>query len=53
MLKYNNINIAYTSYINEKLILFPSDTNGDKWNKIKNVIHKAVSKHFEKKLTKA
>jgi hypothetical protein len=42
----NNINIAYTFYINEDLILnppFPSETNEDKWNKIKNVIHEAIS----------
>jgi hypothetical protein len=45
MLKENNINITYTSYINRKLILyplFPSDTNEDKWNKIKNMIHEAA-----------
>lgn len=55
MLKDNNIIIAYTSYTNEKLKLnppLPSDTTEDKWNKIKNVIHKAASNILKRNLPK-
>jgi hypothetical protein len=53
MVKDNNINTGFTSYIDEKLMLnplFPSDTNEDKWNKVNNVMYEASSNTLKRNL---